>query len=170
MESYVTELHSYLCRYPRPLEAFAHAWADVTIRMRQLAARQPGLCQEVRYEDLVTDPSGEMSRIFAAFDLSTDIDKLLKRAFEVQGRPGLGDWKTYQLAEITAQSVGRWKHLRGETLQRLTRIVNPLLEKLRYDPIPQGDERSTSDARRRMELSLLAAKLKASSREDDDRK
>jgi hypothetical protein len=167
MESYVDELHSYIRLYPRPLEAFAHAWVDVTRRMRQLVNQGPQLCQEVRYEDLVADPARELSRIFTALDLPTDVDKLLKRAFEAQDRPGLGDWKTYQLGKITGQSIGRWNSIKGESLHQLARIVNPLLRELRYEPVPEVSERTTSDARRRMELSLLAARLKASPRDSD---
>ena len=52
LQAYISELHAYVSRYPRPLEAFAHAWSDVTRDLLAFVERNPNAIL-VRYEDLV---------------------------------------------------------------------------------------------------------------------
>ena len=75
-QRYLGELHGYVQRYPRPLEAFAHAWVDVNERLRKLVDAHPRDAVLVRYEDLVADPSGTMGTVMEALGESWDADWL----------------------------------------------------------------------------------------------
>lgn len=160
METYVSELHEYIRRYNRPFDAFAHAWLDITGRMLKLAADRPAQCVQVRYETLVEAPKRELARVFEFLGEPVDVDGVLQRALADAEVGGLGDWKTYQLSELSGQSVGRWRDLERLTRERLARLLNPRLRDLGYEPLPEGRELSPEDARRRMQLGLLAAGMK----------
>jgi Sulfotransferase family len=160
MAMFPSELHEYVRRYQWPLEAFAAAWADVCRRLNALARDHADRCLEVRYEDLVADPAGQLSRICTFLDEPADVMELLATARAGRETPGLGDWKTYQTAAITSRSVGRWRSLAPDVIARLAPVVNPVLEMTGYEPVPAPRQLPRAAARRVLQLSLLAAKLK----------
>jgi protein-tyrosine sulfotransferase len=152
-ETYIRELHEYIVRYPRPLEAFAHAWADVTGRLLDIASRSADT-MTIRYEDLVNDAERTMSAIAAGLDEQWG-DSLIERALNEYAVAGLGDWKTYSRTGIDSSSVGRWKELSDFLLVRLGPIVNPVLERAGYEPVELPAAGSSDEAMRRFEISMM---------------
>lgn len=170
MERYVSELHAYVVRYPRPLEAFAHAWLDVTQRMQRLGEERPDQVVALRYEDLIERPREELASVFSQLGIPTDVETLVERAFRPgsDDEPGMGDWKTYGTTQLSSASIGRWRELSSDARHRLAEITNPVLESLGYPRVPAGRPRSRKEALRRMQLGLLAARMKADPSESSD--
>lgn len=152
-ETYVRELHEYIVRYPRPLEAFAHAWADVTARLLDFADRQQDAIV-VRYEDLVSNPAQTMAGVAAHVDERWD-DSVIDRALGDHAVAGLGDWKTYARAGIDSSSVGRRSELSDYVLARLAPVVNPILERAGYGAVEPPVAGSADEAMRKYELSMM---------------
>ncbi len=151
--AYLSELHEYVKRHPRPLEAFCHAWVDITRATQAFVARHPENALLVRYEDLTAAPETVMRRIadFVRVDWPADwVASVLRGSDDV----GLGDWKTYAKDTIDRESVERWRGLSAHTISELGRICNATLEASGYPPVPVQPERSTRDARRRYALGL----------------
>lgn len=152
-ETYIRELHEYVVRYPRPLEAFAHAWADATEALLDIADR----CSDtvtVKYEDLVRDPNGTMSAVARHLGEQWS-DQLTVDALDEHDVKGLGDWKTYARTGIDTSSVGRWTELSDYALALLAPVVNPMLGRAGYDIVEAPEPGSADDAMRRYELSMM---------------
>lgn len=152
--AYLAELHDYVRRWPRPMEAFAHAWVDIAEGLRTLAERRPRSALLVRYEDLVADPPATMARIFGFLDEPTD-PGLIERAMADRESVGLGDWRTYRTDQVQKASVERWRKLPKPAFTLLAPIVNPTLLALGYDAVPEDGADSDEETRRRYELGLL---------------
>jgi protein-tyrosine sulfotransferase len=150
---YLSELHEYITRYPRPLEAFCHAWVDITRATRAFVERHSDNALLCTYEELTADPDAVTRRIadFVKVDCPSD---WLSRVMQAPDRTGLGDWKTYAKDRIDTESVGRWRSLSEHTVSMMGRICNPVLEASGYPPVPVKEERSAEEARRRYELGL----------------
>jgi hypothetical protein len=148
-----SELHPYIARHPRPLEALAHAWVDGTEAMLDLARRRPADACVVRYEDLVTKPADEMTRVMAHLGEAWPRG-LEASALAEKGGLGLGDWKTYGKDKVETSSVGRHKSLSRLTVQELARIVNPTLVRAGYDALPEGPRPPRERALRLFEATL----------------
>lgn len=157
--SYLLEIHEWIRRYARPVEAFAHLWSDTTERLADLAARRPADAILVRYEDLVADPEAVLRRVLEFAGEEWD-DAFVARALAGHDVAGLGDWKTYAKGGIDAESVGRWKALPRATVAMTAPIVNPLLRRLGYDEVAAAPEESAEAARRRYEMGLLVQRMK----------
>ena len=168
LEVYLPELHEYVARYPSPLLAFAHAWADVNEELLELVETLEHQAIKVRYEDLVANPIEEVGRIFHFLEEPTDVQAVLTSAIQSQDSVGFGDWKTYQKTRIESSSVGRWKELHPQTASDLAPIVNPLMRRLGYEEIPEILGDSEEDARRKLELGLMIANLRAPERDIDE--
>ena len=154
LEGYIAELRPYVQRYPRPLEAFAHAWVDVTTALLALVERNPESAVALRYEDLVATPTEALGRLFAF--LGEDWDEgLLRQAFGKKDVVGLGDWKTYGTSGLKSDSIERWRQLPEETAGRLAAIVNPALLAAGYPAIEARRQLSNDDAMRRYELAMM---------------
>ena len=156
---YLRELHGYVQRHPRPLEAFAHAWVDMTRAIRAFAARHPENALLFRYEDLVGNPREILAGAFRFVGESFEPARL-EEALQGTGDVGLGDWKTYARASIGAESIGRWKSLSRWTIGRLGAIANDTLVECGYAPVAVEAERESEDARRRYELGLLLGRAR----------
>lgn len=154
LEGYIAELRPYVQRYPRPLEAFAHAWVDVTTALLALVERNPASAIVLRYEDLVASPAVTLAGLFDF--LGEDWDEgLLRRAFDEKDVVGLGDWKTYATKGLKSDSIERWRRLPEETSARLAPIVNSTLVAAGYPPIEAARQLSNDDAMRRYELAMM---------------
>jgi hypothetical protein len=162
IQGYVAELHRYVQRYPRPLEAFAHAWADVSGDLADFVDRHPENAILCRYEDLVKDPEATLQGVLEFVGADWD-PNMLAEAFTVQEVKGLGDWKTYAKSGIDEASVERWHALSDAALPRLAAIVNPMLARLGYDQVDAGQELSTSEAMRKYELAMALKSIRAQS-------
>jgi hypothetical protein len=154
LEGYIAELRPYVQRYPRPLEAFAHAWVDVTTALLALVERNPRSAISLRYEDLVAAPAVTLARLFAFLGEDWDED-LLRRAFDEKEVVGLGDWKTYATKGLKGDSIERWRRLPEETATRLAPIVNSTLVAAGYPAIEASRQLSNDDAMRRYELAMM---------------
>ncbi|HYQ72621.1 MAG TPA: sulfotransferase [Gammaproteobacteria bacterium] len=152
--TYLSELHEYVKRYPRPLEAFAHAWVDVNRALLDFVERHPDNSILLRYEELVADPQREMQRLLA-FLGEPWTDELLHDGLENRHDAGLGDWKTYDRTGIDAASVGSWKSLPRPIVSTLGEICNPVLQACGYETVEVMKADSAENARRRYQLGLM---------------
>lgn len=150
---YLSELHDYIKRYPRPLEAFCHAWVDVSAATRTFVERHPDNAMLVKYEDLAADPEA-VTRAIAQFVRVDWTPQWMADAMQTPKSIGLGDWKTYAKDKVDTDSVGRWRKLSEHTVSMMGRICNPMLEASGYPPVAVQEERSTQEARRRYELGM----------------
>jgi hypothetical protein len=160
---YVDELHAYVRRNPRPLEAFCEAWVDISAQLEALSQRDDALT--IRYEDLTGNPDETFGRVldFVGEPLpgETSFEEHAHRALIDTSGLGFGDWKTYGRSAIDASSVGRWKSLPREQTQAMAEICNSTLERLGYDTIPTGRTPNAEGARRRYEMGLLVNRMRA---------
>jgi hypothetical protein len=161
MGVYPFEFHDYVQRYPAPMEAIAHAWADTNAEAERLAEARPDLVVRLRYEDLVADPVSALKGVFSALGLETDTPALVDRAMGADVRIGLGDWKTYERPQIDATSVSRWKELPEPLVARIAAVVRPLAERLGYHDLPLDPVRPPRHYRRQYQLGRMVAQLKA---------
>lgn len=157
LQSYIRELHSYLIDTPQPLEAFAHAWADVTTDILDFVQRYPQDCHRLKYEDLTANPDAEMKKITDFLGIAP----APMEAASVLGKKkvdGIGDWKSYQKTKVETASVARWQQqLPAPALDRLAPIVNETLVAAGYPAVNSG---SDEDARRRQELAMMMMQAK----------
>jgi len=165
-EIYIKELHAYVKQYPRPLEAYAHAWCDVTDGLLNFAEQHADRTMLLRYEDLVVDPDGKTAELFEFLGEPVD-DGLLERALAAEMAQGLGDWKTHSRSNIDAASVGRAAELREDVVSRLAAIMNPTLTKAGYDSAPIKPLPGHDEAIRRYELLMRFNAARAGSDFDE---
>ena len=164
---YLGELHGYVQRYPRPLEAFAHAWVDVNERLRKLIDTHSDHAVLIRYEDLVADPDATMSRVMEAVGERWD-PAWLATTLDGAPSPGFSDWKTYGLKEVSSASVGRAAALSPITRSELAAIVNPTLSACGYEPVETVEALSREEARRRYQLGLMVGGMKPDAEKGGD--
>jgi protein-tyrosine sulfotransferase len=153
-DAFVEEFHQYIVRYPRPTEAYAHAWADSTNSILNFAQNHPDNACVVKYEELVAEPE-TVAKAIVEFVGEEWTDDLMSTAMGVPDHIGLGDWKTYARGKVDAESVERWKTLTADTISRLGAIVNPTLERAGYEAVPLNDPKSYADAMRRHEMGMM---------------
>jgi len=157
LQSYVSELHRYIRRYPEPYKAFAHAWTDVTTDMLDLAERQKDSCHVLQYEALVEAPDDEIGKIFDFIGVDRHeetADNILKN----KELGGIGDWKSFKKNKIEKSSIARWeKDLPDSTVTALAPIINPTLERAGYEAIAAADD---EDEKRRQELAMMMMRAK----------
>jgi protein-tyrosine sulfotransferase len=157
-EGYLFQLHDYIRRFPRPHEAFAHAWADATTSIIEFTRRRPEDSCLIRYEDLATDPEGELQRMFRFLGEPWE-EGLIGRALIPGGFDGFDDWKSHKRACIDTSSIGRWRKLLPKlSVNRLAGIVNPCLAECGYEPLVTPGAPSDDDLLRRYELGILLNK------------
>lgn len=157
LESYITELHEYIVRYPRYYEAFAHAWADVTMDILDFADRYEDRCHVLKYEDLAAAPDDALAGIMYFLG----IDAMQEKADKILGTKnigGIGDWKSYKKSKVEQGSIGRWEsQLSAATVELLAPVVKPALERAGYS-VPESG--SDEDAKRRQELARMMMQAK----------
>jgi protein-tyrosine sulfotransferase len=165
MEFHMPELFAYVRRNPAPLAAFAEAWRDGTERMLRLQREHPDWCFMLRYEDLVSDPTRELEKLFDFLGEPTDVPALVECGMGNNESVGLGDWKTYSTSAVTPASVGRHERLSQWTMQQLAPIVNATAQQIGFaalsSPLAAVDEarmRELSRSLARMNLSLAAGR------------
>jgi len=152
--TYLSEIHNYVCQYPRVLEAFAHAWVDTNTSLLAFMNRNEGNSLRVNYEDLVASPDDQIKKMFDFLGEEVSSD-LIATALKRPRSTGLGDWKTFSRSDINRDSIHRWKSLPPFVVSRLADICNPTLEALGYERIMTKPPSSQSSARRKYEFSLL---------------
>lgn len=154
--SYLSEIHRYIIRYPRPLEAFCHAWIELANKIQEFVERHPDNATLLRYEDLVTDPHPTMQRVMRSIGENWS-PEWLDSALDSTEHLGLGDWKTYGSRSLQADHIGRWQSLAQPTISMMSAICNPTLARLGYEKVSvQGLSDEAIRRRYRLGLSLNA--------------
>jgi protein-tyrosine sulfotransferase len=140
--------------------ALARYWLDYTTSIVAAEEHFTDRCLPVRYEDLVTDPDGQIARIFE-FIGATPAPGIVARCFGPgHQRFGPGDYKIWNTSGVRADSVGRgWTMPAGKIPAPLLARVNQLADVLGY--IQVGDQWGTgakpSDLRARTDGQPPAA-------------
>lgn len=150
---YPEVMHKYICRYPKPIEAFSHSWLDVNQSLLDLKDRNPNNCIICRYEDLVEDPQNCLGKLLDFVGEEFE-PALLEKSLDEKSQLGFSDHKSYQTRKIHDTSVARWHSLPEMQINELAPLLNPLLDKLGYDSLKAGTEVTTTEARRRYTSSL----------------
>lgn len=155
---WLSELHPYVTAEPRPVAAFANAWADATRSLLDLASRRD-VCL-LRYEDLVTDPVPALERLFAFLGEPVDPAALLG-SLTPDGLPpvlGFGDWKTWARDTLDGRSIGRWrKEVSRDLKAELAPRLDPVLQAAGYDPLGALTPSDPKEAARRFEIAMRMA-------------
>ena len=122
--------------------ALARYWLDYTTSIVAAEEHFTDRCLPVRYEDLVTDPDGQIARIFE-FIGATPAPGIVARCFGPgHQRFGPGDYKIWNTSGVSADSVGRgWTMPAGKIPAPLLGRVNELADVLGY--IRVGDQWGT---------------------------
>ena len=122
--------------------ALARYWLDYTTSIVAAEEHFTDRCLPVRYEDLVTDPDGQIARIFE-FIGATPAPGIVARCFGPgHQRFGPGDYKIWNTSGVRADSVGRgWTMPAGKIPAPLLGRVNELADVLGY--IRVGDQWGT---------------------------
>jgi hypothetical protein len=157
---YLADIHRYIQRYPRPLEAFCHAWVDATAAIYKFRSEHPDNSILIRYEDLVVDPDREMQRITEFLGEPWN-PELISQAFSRKEAKGFSDWKTYSRSAVESSGIGRWRTLPSGTVADLAPIVNPTLIDSGYEAVEFATGNLDGEAQRRYELGLLLQSLKS---------
>ena len=153
MEGPIEELLPFLNRHRRFIPAYAAAWAKVTSDIVDAAERYPDDLMAIRYEDLVSQPDDVLGGLFDFVGETCDTAELLARAFEPSDVSGLGDYKTFETKGLSKEGLGRWRDLPPRIQAEAADIVNPLLERLGYDPVAASA--GAGDAMRMHELAMM---------------
>jgi len=113
--------------------ALARYWLDYTTSIVAAEEHYTGRCLPVRYEDLVTDPDGEIARILE-FIGAAPAPGIVARCFGPgHQRFGPGDYKIWNTSGVSADSVGRgWAMPAGKIPGPLLGRVNELADVLGY--------------------------------------
>lgn len=151
--TYLTELHEYVKRHARPLEAFAHAWVDACAQMQDFMRRNPENFAMVRYEELIADPLQESQRLLSFLGESVN-DDIIEKALQRPDAKGFGDWKTYGKSTIETSSIQRWKTLPPNLIGSLAEICNPTLVELGYEAVQSRPPETQAAAQRKYEFAL----------------
>jgi amino acid adenylation domain-containing protein len=151
--TYLAELHEYVREYPRPLEAFAHAWVDATESLLDFQARHADNALVVSYESLIRDPDVEGNRLFKFLGEEWQ-ESIPQQALGNSDSHGMGDWKASSSTSINTGSINRWRSLPPGVITRLAEICNPTLKRCGYEPIRLQPKQDQAEARRRYNLAL----------------
>lgn len=119
--------------------ALARYWLDYTTSIVAAEERFTDRCLPVRYEDLVTDPDGQIARILE-FIGAAPAPGIVARCFGPEHqRFGPGDYKIWNTGGVTADSVGRgWTMPAGKIPAPLLARINELADVLGYLPVGDG--------------------------------
>jgi len=140
--------------------ALARYWLDYTTSIVAAEEHFTDRCLPVRYEDLVTDPDGQIARIFE-FIGATPAPGIVARCFGPgHQRFGPGDYKIWNTSGVSADSVGRgWTMPAGKIPAPLLARVNELADVLGYIQVGEqwGTGAKPADLRARREGQPAAA-------------
>jgi hypothetical protein len=113
--------------------ALARYWVDYTTSIVAAEERFADRCLPVRYEDLVTDPDGQIARIFEFIGAAPDPGIVARCFGPERQRFGPGDYKIWNTSGVSADSVGRgWTMPAGKIPAPLLGRVNELADALGY--------------------------------------
>ncbi len=130
---------TYAAGSPNTVAAIAKYWADHTEAIAETEDEFGPLCLRLRYEDLVTDPEHEASRVFSFLGVGSVPDVVARSFSAPPQRFGPGDYKIWSTSTITASSVGRGWSIPARLIAPsvLTRL-NDLCDRLGYLKIDEN--------------------------------
>jgi hypothetical protein len=131
---------SYIATTPgNAVMALARFWLDNASATLAAEERFPERCLRVRYEDLVTDPEGTASGIFAFLEASP-VPGISSTCFSAdRERFGPADYKIWYTSEISSASLGRgWSVPAGMIAPQVLAAINELASKLGYMPVDEA--------------------------------
>jgi hypothetical protein len=118
--------------------ALARYWLDYTTSIVAAEERFTDRCLPVRYEDLVTDPDGQIERVFE-FVGAAPAPGIVEQCFGPgHQRFGPGDYKIWNTSRVSTDSVGRGWAMPAEKIpEQLLARVNELAHVLGYVQVDQ---------------------------------
>lgn len=158
-QTYLSEIHQYIQKYPNPLEAFAHCWVDLTNEILEFAKKHEKDAILITYEDLVAEPEIVLKNVFNSVGEELE-NGLIDKAMSTGDSIGLGDWKTYGKSRITKSSTDHHAQLSARTQSTLGLIMNDTLDKCGYKTKSIIAEETEVQKQRRYELGLMLNQLK----------
>lgn len=145
--------------------ALARYWADHVAAILAVEDKFPDKCHRVRYEDLVADPEAVAVGIFRFLE-AAPAPGISSLAFSREReRTGPGDFKIWNTAQITDDSVGRGWSVPADLIPApLTETINGLADRLGYVRLDAnwGTVRKPSDLRVPAEGQVPALKVAGS--------
>ena len=133
---FMKELIPYLNTSPGDtVLAMLRSWLDKTAKLLDFEQNFPQICHRVRYEDLVTSPTEELSRLcdFLGIKQEEDLTNLVFRTRHLRGG---GDPKIWNTDHIHADRIGCGSKLPVSHLSPVLKDkIDGLLRKLDYQEI-----------------------------------
>jgi len=117
------------------IDQAARRWTDAVTLAREFGKRRPAQYLEVRYEDLVTDPDVQVSRLCTFLELDPHPNMLEHHKHQ----RGLNDVESHTHLHNVRQplmtsSIGKWKTRLSEAdRNRVANLMGPLLSQLGYE-------------------------------------
>lgn len=146
MGMFPSVLHPYIKENPYPVEAFAHSWRDVNLKLSAFCERNPETSKLLRYEDLIERPDETISELMQFLGEVHEPD-IVETGLGKAGQIGFGDHKSYQSSGLHKDSVARWKSLPTHQIGKLAPVLNPLMTKLGYEALDEAEDAGVDKAR-----------------------
>jgi protein-tyrosine sulfotransferase len=117
--------------------AYARLWREISDRMFEFRALHPDRVFVLRYEDLVQDPSAELSKMFGFFGEQLP-EGLVEKAFKTPPRmlPGWQGHEVTRTQKVESHHVGQWKAWDPHVVKACAPLVNDALAAWGYDLLP----------------------------------
>lgn len=120
--------------------ALARYWLDNATLIHEVEKQKPERCYRIRYEDLVEDPEGIMSEVYAFIDVR-QVRGVARTCFSGdRERFGPADFKIWATSKISGDSVGKGESIpAGLILPQVTQAINELASEpgLFHDDCPE---------------------------------
>ena len=133
MGARLTELHAATSGTNAEHDGFARAWIERQTALDAFAARHPGDCLSLRYEDLLAAPEARLAGILDFLGLAGDPAAMIAAAFSGHSRIGLGDFRIDGTKGLNPPVENGWrKRLPPAALARIVPLLAPLMERHGY--------------------------------------
>jgi len=117
------------------LERAARRWKRTVKKARSFSLRHPGICHELRYETLVTEPGPAVEGVCEFLEIGFRVE-MVTSLDHVQSMPDLSrDHLRNARRPISTASLGKGRReLTQEQKQHLQRLIGKELQECGYDP------------------------------------
>jgi hypothetical protein len=133
MGARLTELYAATAGINAEHDGIARAWIERQAALDAFAARHPGDCLSLRYEDLLAAPEAALSGILAFLGLAGDPAAMIAAAFSGNSRIGLGDFRIDGTKGLNPPVENGWrKRLPPAALARIVPQLALLMERHGY--------------------------------------